>query len=521
LEEDEGGVIGVVCEGVELAIEREAQTEDDAVSILRTTLGTNEEFALDRAVALWCKRFDVEMPSEFTEGDDQLSVIAKWMFWVIQARTLLRARFGKKSGANKKKDPLEDLVLGEWAGELELDLNDIQLLYTDEQLRDDVTRDLAFWFANKAQAERIHALEARGGGGGGGGSRLSESDLRSSTVIRRSKTGERMSDSDARDMNRELAQLVKKKKKEQALKKKKKKNPNAIEEESSATAHLMRSAQIAMNNGFASNNNNNNDTTGQRGEEGGEDEGQQKTEGLVGFDEMSGEKRLQAFKILSADEKAEVLIDLTPVERAPLLASLTLPQLVELMAMDDVVLALNAHELGRANETALSDRALAITRLGRAAKFKLFTLEGRLEAMEIEQQRRATLSSYDPNPGQAAINIAVAARVNLYHLLDHRSRIEVIGSFTDRRERTDLLKALRPEDRQDFIDACITAEMVSTKNNNKQKKYCIYIYDIMHVYHVYVAFLKYLLHHHELIPPPKKKQTNKHSNASAQNPRLS
>jgi hypothetical protein len=448
LEEDEAGVIGVVCEGVELAIEREAQTEDDAIAILRQHLGTNEE-SLERAIALWCKRFDVDMPEEFTPGDDAVSVIAKWMFWVIQSRTLLRARFSPisssvqkgSSGQIKKDDPLQDLVLGEWAGELELTLNDIDLLYSDEQLRDDVTRDLAFWFANKAQQEKIHALDARGGGG----TRASEEELRSSTVIRRSKY-----DNDdvgyqekGFNLNNELAELVKKKKKEESSRREKN-GKDVSSQESSATAHVMRAAMTHSNNNINDMfNKEENDETG----------------GLVGFDEMSSDQRLKAFKLLSSDEKAEVLIDLTPMERAPLIESLTLPQIVELIAMEDVVMALSATELSKVGETSLNDRALALTRLGRAAKFKLFALEGRNEAMEIEQLRRATLTTYDPNPSPAAIEVAVAARVNLYHLLDHKSRIEVMSSFIDRRERTDLLKALRPEDRQDFIDACITAEM--------------------------------------------------------------
>lgn len=461
MEEDEAGVIGVVCEGVELEIERDATTEDDAVSILRQTLGTNEEFALDRAISLWCKRFDIEMPSTYTDGDDAVSVIAKWMFWVIQAKSLLKTRFSQsnKNSSNKnsaKKDPLEDLVLGEWAGELELDFSDIELLFNDLQCQDDVVRDLAFWFANKAQAERLHALEARGGGS----DRYSDgSDLRTSTVIRKSRVSVGgMSDADGRDMNKELNLLVKKKRKEQAKNNKtssKQQSSSQDEEQeggnSSATSSLMRSAQISLNNQ-------------QQHGRGGQQGQQQGEEGssLVGFDEMSSDEKLKAFQLLSCDEKAEILIDLTPIERLPLINSIKLEQFIELIAMDDVVLSLNSNELRKASETSLSDRALAITRLGRQAKFKLFTLEGSIEAMELESLRRATLSTYDPNAGSKAIEVAIAARLNLYYLLDHKSRIEIMGSFTDRRERNDLLKSLQAEDRQEFIDACITAEMVKS-----------------------------------------------------------
>lgn len=90
VEADEAGVIGVVCEAVELAIERECSTEDDAVKVLRNHLGANEDGSLDRAVQLWCRRFSVDLPQPMNPNTTVLAVVAKWIFWVIQARTLLR-----------------------------------------------------------------------------------------------------------------------------------------------------------------------------------------------------------------------------------------------------------------------------------------------------------------------------------------------------------------------------------------------------------------------------------------------
>jgi len=162
LEADEAGVIGVVCEAVERAVEQDAATEGDAVAIVRQHLEANEEGSLDRALALWCERFQVDMPQN--PSAEPLTVMAKWIFWMVQARTLLRARFeanakagsggkGGGSGPGGGGDPLEDMVLGQWAGELGLTLPDLAALHSDPATRDDLTRDLAFWFHGKAQDE--------------------------------------------------------------------------------------------------------------------------------------------------------------------------------------------------------------------------------------------------------------------------------------------------------------------------------------------------------------------------------
>jgi hypothetical protein len=148
---------------------------------------------------------------------------------------------------------------------------------------------------------------------------------------------------------------------------------------------------------------------------------------------------------------------------------LSVPDLVELLAIDDVVLALSADELLAAGigSTSLQQRALALTSLDREAKFKLFALEGRAEFLEIEDAKRATLGHRDGAgrgpPSAQAIGVAIASRVALYHLLDHRSRIVVVSHFADRRERTDLLLALSSDNRQELIDACVTAEMAGNR----------------------------------------------------------
>ena len=148
---------------------------------------------------------------------------------------------------------------------------------------------------------------------------------------------------------------------------------------------------------------------------------------------------------------------------------LSVSDLVELLAIDDVVLALSADELLAAGigSTSLQQRALALASLDREAKFKLFALEGRAEFLEIEDAKRATLGHRDGAgrgpPSAQAIGVAIASRVALYHLLDHRSRIVVVSHFADRRERTDLLLALSSENRQELIDACVTAEMAGNR----------------------------------------------------------
>ena len=160
----------VICETIEREIERSATTEDEAVELVRGHLGgvdlagtgsgpgsvdDGSGEALERAIALWCRRFDVEIP-DMKQGHpgaapgtvgavtarkvDRLAVAAKWVFWVIQARTLLRARFdsrkpesgeGGETETDDAEGALEDMVLGEWAEELEVGLQDLGDIYND------------------------------------------------------------------------------------------------------------------------------------------------------------------------------------------------------------------------------------------------------------------------------------------------------------------------------------------------------------------------------------------------------
>ncbi len=141
---DDDSVTSVICETIEGEIEREATTEDDAVALLQQHLGhydgnQNPE-ALNRAIGFWCQRFDIEVPSKESDpGLDRLAVIAKWVFWVIQARTILRARFdknpedvtqGEEAGVDGE-EALETMVLEEWAEELDVGLDDLKEIYMD------------------------------------------------------------------------------------------------------------------------------------------------------------------------------------------------------------------------------------------------------------------------------------------------------------------------------------------------------------------------------------------------------
>ena len=84
---------------------------------------------------------DSRLAVEFAAAqDDRLAVVAKWVFWVIQARTLLRARFdsrkpesgeGGETETDDAEGALEDMVLGEWAEELEVGLQDLGDIYND------------------------------------------------------------------------------------------------------------------------------------------------------------------------------------------------------------------------------------------------------------------------------------------------------------------------------------------------------------------------------------------------------
>jgi len=465
LEADETGVIGVVCEAVELAIENEAKTEEHAVAVVRQHLGANEDQALDRAVALWCKRFDVDLPED--AGAKTLPIIAKWIFWVIQARTLLRARFEGKGG--KSSDPFEDMVLGEWAGELGLTLADVAALHADPGTRDEVTRDLAFWFSSKAQDE-AHA--AAGGQG---------KPKRRESVTKRPKaeaaaTGGRpgaalnagaaaLATGKTATALRSTARVTKAEAAKEGAGPGGEWQEARAQEAARKAGAAANTATVAAAVGAAAGGGKGGDYSAAAFQAAVAAAGH-----LVALEELNPVARATAFRTLSPDEKAEVLIDLTPVERAPLLALLDGVDTAEMLAMDDVVMALSGDELVKAGaaSTSLAQRALALTRLGRDAKFKLFCLEGRTEAVEVQQAKAATLGHRDGAAAlpvsEQAIKVVVSARVGLYHLLDHRSRIECISSFSDRRERTDLLQALTSDSRQELIDACVAAEMAGNRD---------------------------------------------------------
>jgi hypothetical protein len=308
LEADEAGVIGVVCEAVERAVELEAATEDDAVAIVRQHLEANEEGSLDRALALWCERFQVDMPPN--PSAEPLTVMAKWIFWMVQARTLLRARFeanakssqsrgkkgGKGSGGGGQDgggDPLEDMVLGQWAGELGLTLPDLAALHSDPATRDDLTRDLAFWFHGKAQDE---AFASQGG--------IGEPPPRRDSVVRRNNN-QGSSDGSSRP-SLKLTQAA-----------------AAPGKTGIALRAAAREQQPSSSKRY--------------GGSGGGIQGAPPTPGRPAFEapappsnaakhlqaleELPPSQRAAVFASLAPFDKADVLLDLTPLERKPLLVT--------------------------------------------------------------------------------------------------------------------------------------------------------------------------------------------------------